>query len=118
MFRRTVTQPIITLPKLRLFKPVGEKPDYPTLFDEWRATARKGLPSKYLHPIKHHYWRKWNLMTNIAPGPPVITAVRKNEYYSTPRSLPRNYDGRKDVRMTKVTKRELAGPAGDAALFL
>lgn len=49
--------------KIRIFRPVY-RVSYPSLFDEWRATARKGLPNRWLHPIKYHYWQKWNLLTH------------------------------------------------------
>lgn len=52
----------------RPFKRIGFKPQYKTLFDEWKVTARRGLPSRWTHPIKRYYWRRWNFMTHFGRG--------------------------------------------------
>lgn len=102
----------IRFPKIRLFKPAGAKPQFETLFDEWRATGRKGLPSKWLHPRKNYHWRRWNAMTN--GGLMSSEQVIKTEGFAMGRSLIGLGANRPDVKITKKALEKL----DDCALFL
>lgn len=109
--------------KPRFFKPVGFKPEFKTLFDEWKAFGRNGLPNQLLHPRKHKHFKEWNLLTNVLPasrdcikGIPVQTF---DSLFSGRGVIPRPIAYRaKDAKMTKKAKSMLEGQYGDCALFL